>query len=249
VFSLPLAYAKLPFRGVPGTVDLNQILKLTVNALTPDGEQIGCLGVRRVDTTTSLQPSLNINVGGFGLGLSGLGCSDRLTREDHQHIELIRCCGFLNTRSYWEFRNDQHARYPWRVFLLIEFSSNHGTDEPFPFVLHLNRNCKVKLSRGWIKGGNKFVGQPAQDLDIMIKGNWRRNEVLKHRESADTGIVAALERLTQEVSDRHTYVFAFQTQVMEWMIHYSMMMASIRKSQRPRYAQTGFISKSQSGTV
>jgi hypothetical protein len=206
-----LAYAKLPFRGVPGTVDPSQSLKLMVNALTPDGEQLGCLGVHRVDTTTSLQPSLDINVGGFGLGLSGLGCSDSSTREDHQHIELIGCCGFPNTRSYWEFRNDQHARYPRRVFLLIEFSSNHGTDEPFPFVLRFNSDCKVKLSRSWIKGGDKFIGQPAQDLDIMIKGNWRRSEVLKHKQSADTGIVAAVDRLRKEVSDRHHYAFALHS--------------------------------------
>ena len=197
----PPAYAKLPFRGVPdGTIDPNQSLKLTVNALTPDGEQIGCLGVRCVDSTTSLQPSLNINVGGVGLGLSGLGCVDNTTKELHQHIELIGCCGFPNTRSYWEFKNDHLARYPRRVFLLIEFSSNHGTDQPFPFVLRFSSSCEVKLSRSWIRGGDKFIGQPSQNLDITIKGNWRRKEVLKHMQSADTGIVAAVEKLRKAVS-------------------------------------------------
>ena len=197
----PPAYAKLPFRGVPAeTVDPNQSLRLMVNALTPGGEQIVCLGVRRVDSTTSIQPSLNLNVGAVGFGMSGLGCVDSTTKEFHQHIELIGYCGVQDTSSHWEFKNDRRARYPRKVFLLIEFSSNHGTDEPFPFVLRFSSSCQVKLSRSWYLGGDKFIGKPSQKLDIAIKGNWRRKEVLKHMQSADTGIIAAVEKLRKAVS-------------------------------------------------
>jgi hypothetical protein len=111
---------------------------------------------------------------------------------------LIGYCGYPNTSSYWEFKNEQHARYPRQVFLLIEFSSNHQTDEPFPFVLRFNSGCEVKLSRSWIRGGDKFIGQPAQELDVTIKGNWRRSEVLKHKQLADTGIVAPLQRMRKD---------------------------------------------------
>jgi hypothetical protein len=176
VLSLPLEYAKLPFCGVTPT----QSLKLTVNALTPEGEQIACLGVCHVDTTTSLQPSLNINVAGFGLGLSGLGCTHSSTQEHHQHIALFGLRGYPNTESFWEFKNDQLARYSQQVFLLIQFSSDHGTDEPFLFVLQFNSKSEVKLSRSWFKGRNKVVRQPAKVFDIKINGNWQW-DVLKKR--------------------------------------------------------------------
>jgi hypothetical protein len=166
----------------------------------PDGEQIGCLGVQHIESTRSIQPSINLSAAGFSLGLSNLGCTDHTTKDRHQHIELIGRCGLPGTRSHWEFRNDLHLRYPRQVFLLVEFSSNHDNDEPFPFILRFNSDCQVKLSRPWIRGGDKFVGQPAQKLDITIKGNWRRSEVLKHKRSSNTGIVVPLERLKNEVS-------------------------------------------------
>jgi hypothetical protein len=135
----------------------DQIMKLNVNAVTPDGEQIGCLGVRSVGSTMSLQPSVNINVGSFSPGQSGLGCENNSTTEVHGHIELIGCCGIPNTRSYWEFRNNRYARCPRRLFLLVEVSSNHTSDQPFPFVLRFNLRLELKSNLPFLSCDSFFL--------------------------------------------------------------------------------------------
>lgn len=204
-----LEYARLPFETSPVR---ENALELYVEAITPDGDEVACLGIYTKEITKNRAPDVKISAAQIGFRCSNLGNTTHTTEEAHQHILLTGyrgITGYSGTRPHWEFSNPLRIYYPKQIFLLAQFSSNHPNDTPFPFVLRFNSNCQITLVDRLLNAWKHLIGVPNQRVEFRINGRFREAEVQKYEEQQMVGIVAAVRKAFGTVSNYETLFFIY----------------------------------------